>query len=218
MTFFDLFRTRQPALIRQALQDLKGMLETAQTMFGAAAAHLLDNEPLPFDLEDRDQTINDGEQNVRRAVLEHIAIDPEHDMVFSLTLLSIVQDAERLGDLAKSLAETAELAQAPRMGERAARLRATRDHVAAMFETTRRAFLDGDEAGARAVMEESRTAKEQVATFIKRLAASDDVSANEALVLGLAARFIGRTSSHLSNIASSVALPFDQIRSNDESI
>ena len=218
MNFFDLFRTQQPPLVKQALGDLRTMLDTAHEMFETASAHLLDNEALAFDLEARDDTINDKEQAVRRAVLEHVTIDPERAMVFSLSILSIVQDAERIGDLAKSLAEVAELAQEQRMGARVAALREVRDRVSAMFETTRQAFVESDSERARQVMDASREVKERLQGFIRDLADEAHVTANEALVLGLAARFVGRTSSHLSNIASAVALPFHQIRRNDESI
>lgn len=218
MTFFDFFKAHRPPLIEQCLDDMNAMLETTHDMFVAASAHLLDNEPLEIDLQAKDDLVNEKEQAVRRAVLEHVVIDPQHDLVFSLVLVSIVQDAERIGDLAKSLAETAALAQGPRMGDNVQALRGIRDHVAKMFETTRAAFVDGDTARARGVMDASREAKARVTAFFKHLAGQPDLTANEALVLGMAARMMGRTSSHLSNLASSVVLPFDQIRRNDESI
>ena len=83
---------------------------------------------------------------------------------------------------------------------------------------TRTAFIEGDTELARRVMEKSRTVKAHITFFITDLAGQVSLDANEALVLGIAARIIGRTSSHLSNIASAVALPFDQIRRNDESV
>ena len=218
MAFFDFFRAQVPPLIEQSLADMNVMLDTTHEMFVAATAHLFDNEPLGVNLRDKDQIVNEKEEVIRRAVLEHVVIDPETEMVFSLILVSIVQDAERIGDLAKSLAEVAALAAGPRMGANVQTLRSIRDDVATLFERTRDAFRDSDREVARRVMDDSRTVKDRVTGFIKDLAGQPDLAGNEALVLGMAARMIGRISSHLSNIASSVALPFDQIRRNDESI
>ena len=218
MTFFDLFKTHRPPLIQQCLDDMNVMLETTHEMFDAASAHLLDNEPLGVDPEAQDAVVNEKEQAIRRAVLEHVVIDPQHDLVFSLVLVSIVQDAERIGDLAKTMAETAALARRPRTGANVEALRDIRDHVGGMFETTRQAFIEGDAERAHRVMDDSRTTKARVTTFLENLAGQAALSGNEALVLGIAARVIGRTSSHLSNLASSVVLPFDLLRRDDESI
>lgn len=218
MTFFDLFKTHRPPLIRQCLDDMNLMLETTHAMFDAASAHLLDNAPLRVDVQAQDAVVNEKEQAVRRAVLEHVVIDPQHELVFSLVLVSIVQDAERIGDLAKTLAETAALARQPRAGANVETLGVIRDHVARMFETTRQAFIESDAERAQQVMKDNRMTKTRVTAFLKNLAAQGDLTGNEALVLGIAARAIGRTSSHLSNLASSVVLPFDQLRHEDESI
>ena len=217
-SFFDFFRAQQPPLIQQALADMRVMLETAHEMFVAAAAHLLDNEALPFDMDAKDDIVDAREQAIRRMILEHVAIDPSHEMVFSLVLVSIVQDAERIGDLATSLAELDALAAGPRMGPHVATLRTIRDDVTAMFDTTRNGFIQSDAALAQQAMDKSRDVKARAQALLETLATGEGTSANEALVLGLATRMIGRTASHLSNIASSVTLPFHQIRRNDESI
>ena len=218
MTFFDLFKTHRPPLIQQCLDDMNLMLETTHEMFTEASAYLLVGEPLRIDLEAKDSVVNEKEQAVRRAVLEHVVIDPQHELVFSLVLVSIVQDAERIGDLAKTLAETAALAQGPRTEANIEALRDIRGHVAMMFEQTRAAFIESDTERARQVMAANRETKTRVKAFLKRLAGQADLAGNEALVLGIAARVIGRTSSHLSNLASSVVLPFDQLRHEDESL
>jgi hypothetical protein len=53
---------------------------------------------------------------LRRAVLEHLTIDPRRELVFRLKLISLVQEAERIGDLAKLMGKTAGLEHNPRMG------------------------------------------------------------------------------------------------------
>ena len=72
----------------------------------------------------------------------------------------------------------------------------------------------GDARAGRVVMDEHAETKRDVAGFLQTLAAADDVTTNEAVVLAVTSRMIGRTSSHLSNIVSAVALPFDQVRNS----
>ena len=214
MNLFSFLTGSRPPLVEKALRDLGVMLETAENMFAAATSCLLDNEGLELDLAAEDDLINDREQSIRRAILEHMVADPQVETSLSLLLVSIVQDAERCGDLAKSIAKASELAASPRMGPHVDALRPIRDRVQGTFPRVRRAFLVGDARDGRAVMTEHDRTKEDVADYLRALATSDDVGANAAVVLAVSARMIGRTSSHLSNIISAVALPFDQVRNS----
>ena len=214
MNFFNFLTGARPPLVDRALNELGAMLDTADTMFAAATNCLLDNEDVHVDLAALDETVNQGEMNVRRSVLEHMVSDPKVETSFSLLLVSIVQDAERCGDLAKSIAKASELSASPRMGRHVDALRPIRDRVQATFPRVRRSFIVGDARTGRSVMEEHDRTKQEVADYLTALASADDVSANEAVVLAVGSRMIGRTSSHLSNIISAVALPFDQVRNS----
>lgn len=212
MQLFSFLTGAKPPLIRRSLDGLAAMIDTAGRMFAAATATLLDNEAMELDLSAEDATINAHEQQIRRAVLEHVTMSPREELALSLVLVSIVQDAERLGDLAKTLAQVADLADRPRMGPHVDALRPVRDRVQSAFPRVRAAFLSGDAEAARTVMDEHDTTKADVAAYLRRLAAAPDLTPNRAVVLSSAGRMIGRTSAHLSNIISGVALPFDQIR------
>lgn len=212
MGLFSFLRNQPSPLLSQSVQDVRAMLTTAHEMFLAASANLLENEVLEVDLRAMDATVNQRESAVRRAVLEHMAVSPESDTVLGLILVSIVDDAERIGDLAKSMAEATRLAEGPRMGANVEAARDLRDAVEAMFAGTLAAFVEGDAESARAVMAANAGAKQRAAALLRSLAAQRGLSANEAVVLAVTARMLSRTGSHLSNIASSVALPFDQIR------
>ena len=214
MNLFSILTGARPPLVAQSLTDLGVMLDTADSMFAAATNTLLDNENLNVDLSAQDEIINEREQSIRRAVLEHILSDPREELALSLLLISIVQDAERCGDLAKSIAKAADLSASPRMGRHVDALRPIRDRVQSAFPRVRRSFIVGDAKVGRVVMDEHTHTKADVAAYLAELAAADDVTPNEAVVLAISARMIGRTSSHLSNIISAVALPFDQVRNS----
>ena len=212
MWLLDALRATPSPLVQHGTQTIGEMLSTSADMFDASTACLLDNEPLARDLRAMDDTINQGEQTVRRTVLEHLAVSPQDDLSWSLLLLSAIQDAERSGDLSKSLAKTAALADAPRQGPHVQTLRGIRDEVRTMFSTTQEAFANGDASGARAVLSTNRDLKRRVTTLLEDVATDTTITPNAATVLALSARMIGRMGSHLANIASAVALPFDMVR------
>ena len=214
MGFLQFFKAEQPPLVEQAFEDVKTMLEHGQVMFAAGTAHLLDNEILDVDLVALDESINDCEQDLRRVLLEHLTVDPNHELILSLKLISIVQEAERIGDLAKSLSRTALLAHKPRFGAHVEPLRDLRNQILTMFNWTHDSFVQGDEVGARRVMKQHDATKKALTDYLDCLSNSDTISANESLVYALGARMMSRVSSHLANIASTVALPFDRIRSS----
>lgn len=212
MKLIDFFTGRSAPLIGKATTELQEMIVDSRKMYVAATGKLLDNEILDFDLSEADDAINEREQSIRRMVLEHITIDPQHEMVFGLVLLSVVQDAERLGDIAKTIAEVAALADRQRFGPEVDELREIHQQVLAMYDDTAKGFLEGSVEMTTRVMESNRTHKPRREEYIRKIAQDGTVGENMAVVLSLGARLIGRTASHLSNIASGVAAPFDQLR------
>lgn len=212
MGLFDLFSDDRPALVAEAFGHVQRMLDTGNHMFAAATAFALENEILDVELHELDEEINKSEQDLRRAVLEHLTFDPKSEMVFSLKLVSIVHEAERIGDLAKSIVKAGKLSHRPRMGRQVEPLREMRDRVLVMFEHARDGFVEEEAEAARALMSMHEKMKDDVTTYLQDLADDDRLTANEGIVLALIARLLSRVSSHLSNIASAVVSPFDQIR------
>jgi len=213
MGFFDFIRSNQTSpLIQQCLTDMQVMLEIAEEIFTAATAYALDNQTLKIDLKARDEEINNREVGIRGRLQEHFHQDPKQDITIGLILMSIVQDAERAGDLGKSIAKMADLAHRNRIGVRVQELRNIRDLIAKMFPQMKQGFIGKDAWVARVVMDQNINIKSLTTQFMRNLANDTDISVNEAVVLAALARMISRVSAHLSNIMSSVVMPFDQIR------
>ena len=218
MNLFGFRSPERPPLVRKAVAGVDAMLATSWGMLTDALRALLDNEPLQLDMRRRDQEVNEREQEVRRLVQEHLALDPRREMVLSLLLVSAVQEAERLGDLAKNLQHVAGLAEHPRLHTAVCDLRTLRDRILGagadegLFAGARRAFVHADAEAARVVMEAHEGVKREVKRQLQALAAADDLTPNEAMVFALSAHLLGRVSAHLSNIASGALVPFDQIR------
>lgn len=188
------------------------VIDIARSMWSAASSHLLFSAPLEVSLEEMDVGINRRERSIRKAVFKHIEKYPNEDLLLSLVLVSTVQDGERIGDWVKHIGGLSDLAQKPLMGPRLTALRAASERITKMFDWTYDGFVDGDVECARQVMVDNVSVKADLRAFIADVAETDDLSPNAAVVLSNAALMMGRVSSHLSNIASSVVLPYERIR------
>ncbi len=208
---------RPSTLIEAAFRDVTGMLQQAGRMLDYSLAVLLENRELEVDLEGMDDVIDEAERMVRRSILEHMTVSPRQDLVASLILASIVQEAERVGDFACGLAEIAALAKGPRVGPFADELRALAARVRSLFEQCEEAFREDDSVMARAIMLRQRELKAELTHYLQQIADSD-LTADMALVYGSSATMLRRISSHLSNIVSTVIQPFDRIRHGGEEI
>jgi len=208
-------RSARSTLIDAAFRDINEMLDQAVRMLELGLRALLDNQPLEVDLDKLDDVVDEGERMVRRSVLEHLAFNPKHDLVTSLVLVSMVQDAERLGDFARGLPELVPLARHERKGPFRDDLRALAERMKPVFPQTRKAFSEGDPEQAKEVIRVVKELRVDLLAYTARVAASD-LTADMAVVYSGAARSLRRVGAHLSNIASSVVQPYDRIRHLDE--
>ena len=202
-------------LVEAAFKDVSRMMKQSAEMLDHSLAALLDNQALEVDLNNMDDVVDEGERNVRRTILEHLSVNPRQDLVASLILASMVQDAERIGDFARGLAELVSLAGSPRQGPPADKLRAFASRLRPMFEVCERAFRDDDIDRAQQVIGTHIELKKDLIEYTRQIAASD-LSADMAIVYASGARMLRRISAHLSNIASTVVQPYDRIRHGDE--
>ena len=204
-------------LVEAAFRDVSVMLQQSARMLDHALATLLDNAPLEVDLENMDDIVDEGERMVRRTVLQHLSVNPRQELVASLVLVSMVQDAERIGDFARGLAEAAMLAKSPRSGEFADQLRDLADRLLPLFDLCDKAFREDDVESAREVMAGHTQLKKDFTTYLHEVADSD-LSADMAIVYASASRILRRIGAHLSNISSSVVQPYVRIRHGDEQV
>jgi len=211
MGLLEFFTGDQPPLIKRALQDVCDVLDRGQEMFGAASAHLLDNEILDTDLELLAAEIKLRGRTCRHAVLEHLNVDPKREMVLTLKILTVVQEAIRIADLAMGMWRTANEAHRPRMGSIVETLRGLRNRTLLLFEQTRDCFVAGDPVMAKNVSEEGMAIQQATAECLRRVMAQTQDAANEGAVYALAAHTISNVSLHLGVIVSTVLVPFHKI-------
>lgn len=210
-----LFGSGKSEFLDLCFQELGEMVEQAGSMHDLAVSALLDNVSLEKDLEEMDDFIDRKEADVRRRIVEHMALNPSKDVVATLLLGNMVNDAERLGDYARGLAELVPLARSRREGPFAQRLKDLSSDLRPLFGRTVEAFQKDLPGQAREIMGECRRLKSEFLDFSREVAGSD-LSADMAVVYASASRMMRRSGSHLSNLASAICLPYHQIRRDDE--
>ncbi len=216
MGFLDFLTGNQPPLIRDALDDIKVMLDTGRILFAASSGRLLENEILDEDLASQEAVICKREHSVRRAVLEHLNIDPKRELVLCMKLLTVSQEAERIGHIGRVMERAAMLATGPRIGSDVDEVRALRNQTLAQFDATRDCFLEGDMKKAQDVQDEQKRISLGLREILDLLASSE-LPPNKAVICTIGATSIGRVGEHLAGIARCVTEPLHRVRESVES-
>ena len=199
---------KRTALVYEAVDEVLRMLGLAEKMFDEVCSTLLAEEKADVNVDQVDREINAGERLVRRLIFQHLTVNPQQDLPASLALLSIVHDVERIGDYAKNLLELKQWGSLSQ-GEGAATCGELHSMVTPLFAQTREALQDSNADLARQVMQRHEEVKKISDKIVA--ATMQDETGQDAVLQALASRFMRRVSAHLSNVASSVANPLDQL-------
>jgi len=210
--------------LEQVFEEFKVMLDDSEFMFRTVCANLLDNVEearLKEKIYEIDGKINRIQKDIRRRIVEHLSLQPTVDVTACLLLMSVVKDAERLGDYAKNLYEITEFADSSIDRTLFAEYFGELDkEILTLFEQTKNAFVEADEDRAKSAWGYERTIAQECDRIVEQLASSD-LSVNQAVCFTLLARHFKRVVAHLVNIATSVVLPlsdldyFDERKAND---
>lgn len=199
-------------LLQQSFQTAGRMMEVTREMFIEVTHITLDHQPSSFDVHRRDKDLNVMEKEIRRKVLEHLAIGSRPDIVPGLVLVTVVNDIERIGDYTKNIEELVKLYPDDFSNlSQAATLRQCAERVLSFFDLTREAFESGDKAKAEQVMMQHKEVRMATDSIIENAFKDPVEDKKAALVSVLFARYLKRISAHLKNIATSVVKPFDEI-------
>jgi len=205
--------------LKYVLESFKNMLDDAQIMFDSVCRRLIDNNEEPG-LKNRvysiDKQVNDLQRDIRKRVVEHLSLQPSADVPICLLLMSVVKDAERLGDYAKNLYEVSTLMKGPLNKEKYLELfDSVETEISELFKETKKAFIDSYEAKAIKAWDYKTRIAKRCDQIIEKLADSN-LSVNDSVCFTLMARYFKRITAHLTNIATSVILPLTDLDYFDE--
>ncbi len=204
--------------LSQVFDQFSEMLGDAEQMYKLICGSLLDHSQLPDKQEiyDIDKKINALQRDIRKRIVEHLTLQPTVDVTACLVLMSVVKDAERLGDYCKNLYEVTELLEKPI--DRALFTQyfdGLDEDVLKLFGQTKQAFIDADEDKAKSAWDYEKRIATLCDNIVEKLSSSD-LSVNEAVCLVLVARHLKRIVAHLVNIATSFIVPLSDLDYYDE--
>jgi phosphate uptake regulator len=201
-------------LLSEMLTEFQHMLEDAEWMF-TTVGDVLEREVKPQDVHEdffaRDKKINAAEKNIRRRIVEHLSLRRDADVPACLVLMSVVKDAERIGDFCKNIYEVACLYTMNfDHGPYITPLRDLRAEIESIFSKARVAFSEADQASADAIIKETRDIAKHCDEMIAQLI-NDKLPTQKAVAYTLLSRYFKRVASHLANICSSVTGPVHEM-------
>ncbi len=194
------------------------MLVDGRNMFEAASNALYggtDPEVIRQSLFETDRRINAVEVKIRRAIVVHGTVHGTADLAPCLVLMSLVKDAERIGDYAKNIFDLA--VQSDSWKEKSVQddLIALKDRISTLMNSTRRAFEEQDDQGAHQALSEADRITDKCDAHIVPIVQGKASQVQAALTV-LAYRYNKRVAAHCSNILTSIVMPVDQLDYLDE--
>jgi phosphate uptake regulator len=210
----------RPRILEQAVRDFLSMLDHCHWMYGHAGEALwgkTDVEAVRAEIYQRDIQVNKAERAVRKAIVSHLSMNPKQDMNLCLILMSVVKDAERVGDYCKNMMD---LPDYHPLGSDAndvtAELKRIQMVVEGLFPTVLAAFREEDEAAGAVLVRQEREVTSACEDVIEQVLKSPGLSNRQAVTYTLLARFHKRVAAHLGNIASSLVMPIHKLDYFDE--
>ena len=205
---------RGKTFLNKIVEEFEHMLSLGEESF-REACRVWRGELVPEEIKDHlysvDQEINKTEQDIRRRLVEHLAVEPEVDVTACLIFMSIVKDGERIGDYSKNMFEVSLLREnLSEEDEWTGTLKEIQEEVMKNFPKTRRAFAKAEPGEARSIMEKHHEISSKCEELIRAIA-KKDISSNKAVCYTLFTRHLKRVSAHLANIASAIVNPVEKI-------
>ena len=194
-------------------QELMQMLEITKEMSSLVHEHVFDQD---FGVDQRaaiyklDIKVNKLERSIRKRVITHLSISHDH-VSYCLLLMSLIKDAERVGDYLKNISEVPELggAQVPD-GPLKTELQEIIDLAVEMLKSTPDILANEDTERATDLLQVGRNTGKRCDVLLVELAKSD-LTAAQTTSMVLLTRFHKRLGAHLLNILSSVVMPLHKI-------
>lgn len=194
------------------------MLDDGRHIFDAAANALLGGTDLTVireDLFETDKRINEAEQQIRREIVIHASVHGPAAFPACLVLMSVVKDAERVGDYAKNIFDLAEMSARPPAGPHKDQLIQLKNRISNLMTECREAFDNQDPSVAKELIREAEAIEDACDQRLSQIVRSEQQSDN-ATTYALAYRYFKRVASHVFNVATSIVQPIDKIDFSDD--
>lgn len=159
----------------------------------------------------RDKEINLKEQEIRKLLVQHLTINPGNDAPGCLAIMSMVKDVERIGDYSKNIFDLAMISQCKiELVTYKDKIATLQQQIEMSLKFIKDAFINSDENLAKKIIQMYEPNKNDCNVILHDIFKLE-IPRQEALITVLLARYLKRINSHVSNVASGIILPLDQI-------
>ena len=216
MAIFDWLKQSGPGGLESMGHKFEQMLEDGRHVFDLAANGLLsggDPEVFREDLFSTDRRINQTEIEIRRALVVHGSVHGTLHLPELLVMMSLVKDAERIGDYAKNLYDLSALEGEPIRDEERAALVEVKDSISNLLVRARNVYSEQNQPGAVEMLKDAGAIEDRCDESVTRLLG---VKGRNMAACVLAYRYFKRVASHASNIVTSLVVPVDKLDYFDE--
>lgn len=198
--------------IREMLVNDRHTFDTAiNTLIGGTAPELVDK-----DIHKSDRRVNKAERAVRRELVVHVSVrGASADIPFVLASMSIVKDAERIGDYSKNIWDIANSGVDLSTADDIESLTRHRDRVSKLIADAARVYGEKDTEAAHRILQTSDKLTDEYDVLVEELLHAD-LPAREAVPRALLYRYFKRITAHLMNILTSLVMPIDRLDYYDE--
>ena len=215
----DFFRGGGDAQLEQIEAQIRQMLVDDRHTFDTAINALIggtDPTLVGKDIRKTDKGVNKAERAVRRELVVHVSVrGTSADVPLVLASMSVVKDAERIGDHSKDIWDIAnsgiDLSDAEDIGL----LMRYRDRISRLIGETARVFGEKDLEAAHALLQSSDELQDEYDELIDEQLHTDRPG-REAVPRALLYRYFKRITAHLMNILTSLVMPIDRLDYYDE--
>jgi len=199
--------------LKKMRDDFSEMLDASRRAFDMAATVFLeggDPDVIREELFAIDKGINRTERQIRKKLVVHASVHPAIDVPSCLVLMSIVKDAERVGDYAKNLFDLATLAPHAPEGEYVERLGELRRRIVILMIACRAVVDANRKREARKLIVDAKKIEDICDDEVRKLVCGTGLS-EMAPAYVLAFRYFKRVTSHFRNVTSSVVQPVHKL-------
>ena len=214
----DFFRRGGHSTIEDVEDKIVGMLVDGRHVYDAAMGAIFGggkSKSTKREVRDTDRHINAAQQEVRKALMVHAAAHETVDLGLVLSYMSVVKDAERIGDYAKNVYDLAKFGVDFEGDPDAEELEHYCDAVGHLIDDAATVFTERDVERAQQLIDKADAFLDDYDRHI-RAAYESDGAASDAVARALYYRYLKRITAHLMNLMTSLVMPVDRLDYYDE--
>lgn len=214
----EFFKSTGTSAIESVEEMLVGMLRDGHDVYETASDALFGggkSKETKQEVRDTDRGINKAQRDVRRELMVHAAVSGSIDLPIILTYMSVVKDAERIGDYAKNIWDLAHQGTDLSTAEDLERLASYRERISLLIAQTAQTFLDRNTDEARSYLSEADALLKEYDERINECAFSERPS-TFGVPRALYYRYLKRITAHLMNVLTALTMPIDHLAYFDE--